>query len=60
MTRVKDNPMDESANPMPRPAPDKVNKKKKTKGAETDEKNAKGKTDASAFDARNNNMTKKG
>jgi len=52
--------MDESANPMPRPAPDKVNKKKKTKGAETDEKNAKGKTDASAFDARNNNMTKKG
>jgi len=52
--------MDESANPTPRPAPDKTNKKKTSKDTETDEKNAKDKTDANAFDARNNNMTKKG
>jgi GNAT superfamily N-acetyltransferase len=61
MTRLKDNPMDESARPTPRPIPTTVNadRKKKEKKANLDTQAVIGKKDPTAFDARNNNMHKK-
>ena len=60
MTKVKDNPMDESAHPAPRPVETDADRIKKKKSENENDKNAKGKTDKSAFDAKNNNMTQKG
>jgi hypothetical protein len=61
MTRGKDNPMDESAHPTPRPkaAPNPSGRKKQEKKANLDSQSASGKTDPTAFDAKNNNMHKK-
>ena len=60
MTRLKNHPMDESADPTPRtdPAETKANRKKQANDKKQ-EKNALGKTDATAFDAKNNNMHRK-
>lgn len=57
-TRKKDNPMDDSDNPVPRP-PESTNseqRKKDEKKANMDGESVKGKTDKDAFDARNNNL----
>jgi hypothetical protein len=59
MTKVKDNPMDESGKQSRVTEAAKPDPKKKSKSSMTDEKNASGKTDASAFDAKSNNMSQK-
>jgi hypothetical protein len=62
MTWVKDNPMDESEKPTPRPVKPPVtrDRKKKERKANLDDRSVDGRTDKDAFDARNNNMTKNG
>jgi hypothetical protein len=61
MTKGKDHPMDESAHPTPRPKADAKlsGRKKQEKRANLDSQSASGKTDPTAFDAKNNNMHKK-
>lgn len=61
MTKVKNNPMDESANPEPRPiaTTNSIDRKKKEKKANLDDRHVLDKPDPQAFDAKNNNFHKK-